>query len=877
MPSGGDIEAGRAFVRLFLKNDFSKKLAGALKAAGSQLQSFGRGTMMAGVKMAGAGAAIAAPLVLGLREFAKFDAKMGGVSTMLDNPDEFMPGFRQGIKDMAVEFGKSKDELATGLYDILSATVPPEQALERLAAATKLAAAGNAEVGDSTSVLNTLMDTYGDSFRDAGDASDFLFAIVKRGRTNLSDLSANLGSIVSTAKASGMSVEDMGASVALLTRATGQTEMALTALRAISGTFLKPGVEGAKLWKEKFGDAMDANTLKTLGMSGVLERLSKLDPGDVAKIFPNMRAIRGIFPAIEKMEGFGEDLKGMADRGGNVAEAFEKIKGPLFYWNQGMQQAKNILLEIGKALAEAIVPYIEPIKKIGKAVETWVKNNKGLVLAIGAVAGALIIGGTALATFGFLVMGIGMALTALGTVIGALGAVIGVLGTVVGAVLSPVGLLIAAVVGGVVAWVKFSESGQRAFASLKAGVLPIIETLKAAFGGIKDALMSGNWDLAGKIAMAGLKLAVLQGLAAIQKAFPETFRAVFVGVGKILDGIVKLFGKALGVLKDQWNAWGKKVLDTVLQVASKVVGVWQKAVSGMANWMLETSAKGGVMGKAMSKVLGVDMSEEQARGELAEREGRQVRLRVHEETAEELEQRIETGTDKDTGERLSPQQIEASKKLLEDTRAKIADLKAGGSGTADNAPVDVLDDAKKDVERITEQWEEEAKAGLAAAGIAADEFMQGLPENLTSDMASAIDDFVDRLASGESIEDAAKELAALREKAAKAEEKKAFAPGKMQGGPVGPVAPGAPAAPGAPVAPTAAPSGVALTATYSAAAASIAGYQPAGQGPEEKMAKSIYDMAQELKENNMLARDANVSRQYVVALYERFLAGFQVA
>ena len=70
--------------------------------------------------------------------------KLERVSTMLDAPDEFMPGFRQGIKDMSIEFGKTKDDLATGLYDILSATVPPEQAMERLAAATKLAAAGGA-------------------------------------------------------------------------------------------------------------------------------------------------------------------------------------------------------------------------------------------------------------------------------------------------------------------------------------------------------------------------------------------------------------------------------------------------------------------------------------------------------------------------------------------------------------------------------------------------------------------------------------------------------------------------------------------------------------------------------------------------------------
>jgi TP901 family phage tail tape measure protein len=407
MPSRQAISAGRAFVEVFLKDDMTRNLRRTLRNAGDSMKKAGRGMMAAG-------AAILAPFALGLKEFANFDAKMRNVATMLDAPDDFLPNFRQGIKDLSTEFGKTKDELATGLYDILSATVPPEQAMQRLAAATKLAAAGNADVGDSVSVLNTLMDTYGDSFKDAADASDFLFSIVKRGRTNLTELSGSLGDIIAIAHASGMSVEDMGASVALLTRATGKTESALTALQAISGTFLKPGIDGAKLWKDKFKDAMDASTLKAIGMTGVLERLSTLDAGEVATIFPNMRAIRGIFPAIEKMEGFSDDLKGMADRAGNVDVAFKKGAGPLREWQKGVEQIKNILMEIGKATAETILPHIEAIKGIAQSVQHWIEDNKQLVVTIGAIGAGLLIGGAALYAFGSALGGAATTIKAVG-------------------------------------------------------------------------------------------------------------------------------------------------------------------------------------------------------------------------------------------------------------------------------------------------------------------------------------------------------------------------------------------------------------------------------------------------------------------------------
>ena len=140
-------------------------------------------------------------------------------------------------------------------------------------------------------------------------------------------------------------------------------------------------------------------------MSGVLERLSTLDSGDVAKIFPNLRALRGIFPAIAKMEGFSDDLEGMAKRAGNVNTAFEKTKGPLFYWNQGLEQGKNILMEIGEVLVSAILPYKDAILAIGKATVKFVKENKGLIVVVAALAAGLVAGGIALMGLGFAATG----------------------------------------------------------------------------------------------------------------------------------------------------------------------------------------------------------------------------------------------------------------------------------------------------------------------------------------------------------------------------------------------------------------------------------------------------------------------------------------
>ena len=531
MASKADVEAGRAFVRLFLKNDMASQLVRALRSAQNKLRDFSQSAMMMGKRLAFAGAAMFAPFALGMREFAKFDAQMGNVSTMLDNPDEFLSGFRQGIKDLAEEFGKTKDDLATGLYDILSATVPPERAMERLAAATKLAAGGNGEVGDSVAVLNTLMDHYGDSFKDAGDASDFLFAIVKRGRTNLSELSGHLGDIIATAKAAGMSVEDMGAAVALLTRATGGTDSALTALQAISATFLKPGTEGAALWEQKFGEAMDAGTLKAIGMTGVLERLSTLDPGDVAKIFPNLRALRGIFPAISKMQGFSEDLEGMANRAGNVDTAFEKIKGPLFFWNQGLEIAKNIMLEIGGAVTSAILPYKDAILAAAKATAMLIRNNKGVVVAVAASAAGVGLLGVAL-------IGMGMAAFLASFACGALA-------TIVVAMTSPIGLIVSAVLAAAVAFVRWTESGRAAYQSISSMLGKLLGRFREVFVGISEAIKSGNVGLAFDVMKTAARLALVEIAARVTYVFrdliPGLASAAFAGLAGAWGAVIGMW------------------------------------------------------------------------------------------------------------------------------------------------------------------------------------------------------------------------------------------------------------------------------------------------------------------------------------------------
>ena len=66
MAGRADIQAGRAFIRLFMKDDLTKQMSRALSKAGTQLRSFGQSVTSLGVQVFAAGGAMSAPFILAI-------------------------------------------------------------------------------------------------------------------------------------------------------------------------------------------------------------------------------------------------------------------------------------------------------------------------------------------------------------------------------------------------------------------------------------------------------------------------------------------------------------------------------------------------------------------------------------------------------------------------------------------------------------------------------------------------------------------------------------------------------------------------------------------------------------------------------------------
>jgi len=260
-----------------------------------------------------------------VKEFAAFEKQLAEVSTMLDDQTmHYLPQYKQQISDLSVAYGESTQALSKGLYDILSASVDASQAMDVLEASTVAAKAGLSDTGIAADAITTILNSYQMGADQAGRVSDVLFATIKRGKTTFNELAPSIGKVTSLAAAAGLSLEEVSASLSTMTRAGVQTDIAITALKAILTTFLSPQENAVAVAKE-WGLELNTNTLRTQGLVGVMQQLTRMSQENVSAIFGNVRALTGLSAMLQQVEGYQTDLQMVTDNTGQSQEALAKV------------------------------------------------------------------------------------------------------------------------------------------------------------------------------------------------------------------------------------------------------------------------------------------------------------------------------------------------------------------------------------------------------------------------------------------------------------------------------------------------------------------------------------------------------------------------
>jgi len=300
-----------------------------------------------------------------VQEMAKYELELANISTMLDETSmKYMPRYKAELGKLAVEYGEATTTLSKGLYDILSASVDAAEALDVLDVAARAAKAGITDTGKAADILTTIINAYGMSADQAEEISDILFATVKRGKTTFDELASSMGMVVSLSATAGLSIQEVSAALATMTRAGISTDMAMTSLRGILTTFLSPTKQNIVAAKE-LGLELNANTLRTIGLTGAVKKLNGASAEQISAVFSNVRALTGLAALLQGTEGHMIDLGAATDSTGKTLEAFGKVSDTVsFKLAQFREEWKATKRVFGEELKPSLTPALWVLRKV---------------------------------------------------------------------------------------------------------------------------------------------------------------------------------------------------------------------------------------------------------------------------------------------------------------------------------------------------------------------------------------------------------------------------------------------------------------------------------------------------------------------------------
>ena len=393
-------------------------------------------------------------------------------------------------------------------------------------------------------------------------------------------------------------------------------------------------------------------------------------------------------------------------------------------WNRITQQLRAAVIQIGGALAPAITKISSVITPVLKGVIDWIKQNGELIKLVAAVGAGLLAAGAALIAFG---VGATVAATVLGgmsAIVSAVGTAIGILGGAVTFLLSPVGLAVIAATALTVWLVKLAaatEPVQRAIASLGETLGNLAGIAKTAFGGIADALATGDISAAIEIVKLGLVAAWYEAVAKIRARWAD-FKEFFLNtVDEIRTGLAmgivnasatveSVFAKLSSSMAGIWDNLVTTLQRTFIALLPTILNVMSKAVGAIQSVI-------GIFDEDLAAKIGATATAFQTLGPSLQRgieEGLEQRTKQRATDRQNRLDQIEagrSGTIDTLGDDLNARKQERGKLFDTQRDAAFADAKAA-KAELDRA-VQAAADARQAVEN--QRGEQIEAAGSAAA------------------------------------------------------------------------------------------------------------------------------------------------------------------
>ncbi len=352
------------------------RFSGNIESATQPIANFTAGALKIEGALLAAGASVVA---FGVKVAGDFDASFRQLSTIIDAPAENLAAFRQAILDYASNSTQPLENIVGALSAAIGSGVEYSQSLELLTTAEKLSVATRSDLDDTTKVLVSTLSAYGMEISQARDVSDTFFKIIDLGDISMQDLSAGFSKIAPIAKASGVSLNEVGAAIATLTASGIAPSESIEYLRGAISNIISPSGQAKEL-AEKLGIQFNATGLQANGLAGLLQQVAEKTGGS-AEMMKILFGDIGGFTAAVTLAGpqagkFAESLREIESASGATDAAFAKITGSIENAATKINSALKVLLvNIGDPLLDEFGGVAEAIAAVFNAIGAKVKED----------------------------------------------------------------------------------------------------------------------------------------------------------------------------------------------------------------------------------------------------------------------------------------------------------------------------------------------------------------------------------------------------------------------------------------------------------------------------------------------------------------------
>jgi TP901 family phage tail tape measure protein len=536
--SAGAIRAGSAYVEIFARDGQFQQSMSRIRA---RMMTLGTQLRQAGTSMTIGGTAMGAPFVFAARTAAAFSLEMARVRANTGATDQQFASLNSSAKAMAVQFGRSPEEVAGAMSELAKAGLDAEGVLKSISPILAVAAADNMELSRAVEVAVSTMAQFGMTTNDFGSIADKLQATANASTTSVDLIGEALSYVGPKAQEAGQSFDDVAAALATLADA---------GLRgSLGGTGLARVIESIANEEEKLA-GLGVSTRDAAGgmlpFIDVLEDLGKktanMSNVDKIRLFTDIFEIRGANAAMSlsnMRDKFDDVLGTIQNSGGTALNKATAVMGSFGGAVKQLGAQFGVLqIQVIESMGPIATQAVQAFTKLLEVVGGFISRNGTLVAIVAGSTAALF--GLGVAT-----LAAGIALQGLATGLRVIQAVL----PLIPALFSPIGLSIAAMGAAI------------------AGGVVIARTLSPAFREETDAIMTAlmrlDFGAAWEVMNINLAIALVQMHQKFAQAFDVVKNTViaasqFIGDMLIegLDRFMGLFGEDILTLQSGFQKLG---------------------------------------------------------------------------------------------------------------------------------------------------------------------------------------------------------------------------------------------------------------------------------------------------------------------------------